>query len=169
MISVREAISWKLYKEAWIKGMKHIHWFNEDIPFDYNKDEELLELKQDFSNSQNLFLEAITKNEEIQGVLGIRIRNNIASFRRWEPAIPKVNQDKEIGNILIKEGITSLKNKGIKEVNCMLKYPFNFPEFAICHNDLYKDVGFKKRKVDGVSLLLNLSNKHKSKRRIQTS
>ena len=162
LITVREAVSWKAYKEAWIKGMKHLHWFTKDIPFDYNKDEELLELEEDYNNTQNLFLEVIRKNEEIQGVLGIKIRNNIASFRRWEPAIPKVNQDKEIGKILIKKGITLLKNKGIKEVNCMLKYPFNTPEFAIWHNDLYKNAGFKKRKADGVSLLLDLSSEEKT-------
>ncbi|UCH56582.1 MAG: GNAT family N-acetyltransferase [Candidatus Bathyarchaeota archaeon] len=157
-ITVEQAQSWGDYEKDWIKGMEHLHWFKEHRPFDYNREEEIEELRSDFNRPGNVFLAARPEDShEIMGVLGIKIRGEVGDLRRWEPAVSPKWRDYEVGEALTEEGLSRLRVGGLKRATCKLKYPYDLPETGLWHRSLYEKCGFVQKGPEGVQLLADLS------------
>jgi ribosomal protein S18 acetylase RimI-like enzyme len=173
MITVENAKSKDKYISAWIKGMQHLHWFNESRLFDYNRKEMIEELSRDFCKPFNIFLEVtLKKSKEILGVLGIKLHREVGVLRRWEPAVPLKERSSGAGEVLIEKALQLLQREGAKKAVCMIKYPYDLPETAEWHINLYKKSGFKQREPIGLQLLADLSRTgtlmHSSSFRITT-
>lgn len=157
-ILVERAHSWEAYRKAWMEGMKHLHWFEEQRLFDYNRKEELEDLQRNFGKPDNLFLMARPEGtDRIAGVLRVRLRDGVGVFRGWEPAAPLGERGKGVGEALINEALSLLQNRGIKKAFYMLKYPCDSPETALWHISLYKASGFKQIGPAGVLLIADLT------------
>jgi hypothetical protein len=64
MITVENAKSKDKYISAWIKGMQHLHWFNECRLFDYNRKEMIEELSKRFLQPIQHFLGGDIKEKQ---------------------------------------------------------------------------------------------------------
>jgi ribosomal protein S18 acetylase RimI-like enzyme len=93
---------------------------------------------------------------EVLGVLGARIRRNIGSFGRWEPAVPLEYRDSGAGEALINEAFSWLRENRVSKVTCMLRYPYSMPETGEWHMALYQNCGFSRRELVSVMLLADL-------------
>lgn len=146
------------YIRAWKEGMRHLHWFKESKLFDYNWHEMIEEISRDFGEPESVFLMAkLAKNEKTLGVLGIKLQEDVGVLRRWEPAVPLKERSSGAGQALIERGFQWLRQRGIQKAVCLLKYPYNAPEAADWHVDLYEKGGFKQRGPISVQLLADLS------------
>ncbi|MFW9787789.1 MAG: GNAT family N-acetyltransferase [Candidatus Thorarchaeota archaeon] len=156
-IVIEPAGDWTTYSHAWVSAMEHLYWYQENPVFDFNKDEELEEMRADFNQPNHLFLVArLEDNDEIVGVLGLRHRELVARIRRWEPAIVPEFQDTGISRALIQQALDYLTSMGIKSVGCLLKHPINSPESVDRILGVYSDVGFERSRPDAVDLVMSL-------------
>ena len=165
MITVARAQSWKDYKKAWIDCMKHLHWFEEQRLFDYNREEEIEELRKSFGKPENLFLVARQEGiEKIVGVLGIRRGKwrggNAGIMRGREPALPLEMRDRGAGEALIRKALDFLREGDLEKAVYILKYPYDSAETASWHINLYKRCEFQQRGPGGVTLLADMSRSH---------
>ena len=156
-IVVDSANDWETYSQAWVTAMKHHYWYQESPIFDFNKNEELEEMRSDFGSPGNLFLVArIQSQDKIVGVLGFRYRDVMARIRRWEPAIIPPYRMTSVATALLKQALEILSSMGVKRVSYLMKYPFNSPECATDYLSLYKAAGFEKNRPDSVDMVLAL-------------
>lgn len=133
-IIVEEAKSKEDYAKAWIKGMRHLHWFKERRLFDYNRNEEMEELSRNFGKPGHVFLRATQEGtDEDIGVLGIKLQGDVGVLRRWEPAVLLKERSSGAGKALIEKGSEWILQKKAQKAVCMLKYPYNLPETADWH------------------------------------
>lgn len=136
--------------------MKRFYWYKENPVFDWNKDEELQEMKSDFGKSGNIFLEA-HQNGKIVGLFGLRYRGKEASFRRWEPVSLKPSKGIEIEKSLLNRALVLLSEKGVQRVKVIVKYPVDNQQAASHLLTLYQNAGFEQYQPDGVDLVADLS------------
>ncbi|MFX0091231.1 MAG: GNAT family N-acetyltransferase [Candidatus Hodarchaeota archaeon] len=156
-IIVEPANLWEDFKHAWIEGMAHTHWFKQPKIFDYNLEEELKDLKDDFKESNNLFLVAkVDKDDKLLGALCIKIMNNIALIRGWQPTVPPEKKEIGVAESLINYGLKSLKSRGVLKVNFRMKFPYNQPKTQIWPLELYRKFGFKQEIPIAIQLLADL-------------
>jgi GNAT superfamily N-acetyltransferase len=138
--------------------MKHLYWFNEDPIFDFNKNEELDEMRSDFGKPGHLFLIARKPDQdEIAGVLGLRYRDVVARFRRWEPAVSPRFQGSGVSTELLEAALKQMTSMGVKRINCLLKHPIESPEFSAKLLRLYEVAGFERDRPDSVDMILDLN------------
>ncbi|MFW9809980.1 MAG: GNAT family N-acetyltransferase [Candidatus Thorarchaeota archaeon] len=158
-IEVRFASDWELYSQAWNRSMKDFYWYKTDPIFDFNKNEELDEMRSDFDKPGNLFLVAInSRSSEIIGVLGLRYRDLVARIRRWEPAVISEFRNDRITKILLDKAIEYLASKGVKRIGYLLKHPVDSPELVQELLTQYHAIGFESSRPDSVDLVMSLDS-----------
>ena len=67
--------------------MKDSYWYSKQHFFDYNRDEEIEDIREEFHNQDNVFL--IASDDVSMGVIRLKIRGKRCIIRRWEPAVPE--------------------------------------------------------------------------------
>jgi len=158
--SVSEAESLREYLQTWEEAMQTVPWVKERRLFDYNPEEIKDGIKQAFQKHANLFL--IAKHKENQekavGVLGVTVANNVATLGRWEPAVTSGQKRSRIGQMLLEEAFSRLRQRDVSQIKCMLKFPINQSQTARWHTGLYKMCGFAERIPSSIMLLADLSN-----------
>ncbi|MGD8506754.1 MAG: GNAT family N-acetyltransferase [Candidatus Bathyarchaeota archaeon] len=145
--------------------MNHLHWFRENKPFDYNRKEELQELRQNFGKPNSLFL--VAKIEGVSKTIGaLRVRcgywrgDRAAVFRGWEPAITLEERNTNAGEALVREALRLLHERNLRKAVYILKYPYGSPETASWHVNLYKRCRFEQKGPEGVILIADISQPH---------
>jgi ribosomal protein S18 acetylase RimI-like enzyme len=142
----------------WTKAMVDVHWFKEEIPFHYTRDEMVEEIRKEFAEADNLHLVAKSKDDKkVLGVLRVKIQEDSGTLGKWEPVVLLKHRNTEIGKTLVEKAFLLLKEKKVRRAACMLKYPLSKPEVANWHISLYKKCGFKQRGPPGGMLLADLS------------
>ncbi|MDH5441938.1 MAG: GNAT family N-acetyltransferase, partial [Candidatus Bathyarchaeota archaeon] len=120
------------------------------------------ELHENFGKPNSLFLVArVEEIGRIVGVLGIRRgkwRGGDAGIMRgWEPAVLSEVRDRGVGEALIRKALDFLSDLELKKAVFILKYPYDSPETAFWHINLYRTCGFEQRGPRGVTLLATIS------------
>jgi ribosomal protein S18 acetylase RimI-like enzyme len=141
-VEIKLIDTWETYRSAWRACAESLPWVKEKKFIHYNLEEELEELKEEFQNTSNRYLVAYINKQEIIGCLSIRIRNNQAMLRRWEPLVQENYSFKEIGKRLLDEGLRILKDMFVQTVHVMLKYEFNETNEVMGLLDLFLISGF---------------------------
>ena len=155
---IRQVQSVGEFLKYWTQAMADTHWFKEQIPFHYIRKEMIEEITKEFAELGNLYLVAESKDvKEILGVLRVKIKENIGTLGRWEPAIPFKYRNTKVGEALIQKAFSWLKENNVCKVKCMLKYPFNRPETGRWHIILYEKSGFRQKGPKGMMLFADLS------------
>lgn len=145
------------YLEYWTQSMVDVHWFEKQRLFDYNRDEMLEEIAEEFGKSGSIHLVAKSQDTgEILGVLEAKIRRDVGSLGRWEPAVPLKHRNSGAGEVLIEEAFSWLRENRVPRVTCVLRYPYSRPETGQWHTALYRKCGFVQKGFVGVMLLANL-------------
>jgi len=146
-----------LYTEVWSNAMKHLYWYKENPIFDFNRDEELDEIRGNFGAPNHLFLIAHSKNQDrIVGVLGLHYRDVIARIRRWEPAIIPQFSNAGLEEALLGRAMEYLSNMGIRRIGILIKHPAESPELAKDHFSLYMNAGFERDRPDSIDMIISL-------------
>ena len=154
---VEKVDSVKEYLEYWTRAMADVHWFEKRGLFDYNRDEMVEEIPGEFGQSGSIHLVAKSPStDEVLGVLGVKVRRDVGTFGRWEPAVPLKHRNGAAGETLIKEAFSWLHEKRVSKATCMLRFPHSRPETARWHMALYRECGFVRRGLVGVMLLADL-------------
>ncbi|NHI88106.1 MAG: GNAT family N-acetyltransferase [Candidatus Thorarchaeota archaeon] len=158
-VVIEPASDWSVYSQAWNMAMEHYYWYQENPAFDFNKNEELEEMRSDFENRENMFFFAYADTPvDVVGILGLRHNNLMARIRRWEPAALPAFRKTNVAKVLLEYAIDALASLGVKRVSSHSKYPVDSPELVANHLDLYSNAGFKKRLQDSVDLVMPLSS-----------
>ncbi|MBY8997232.1 MAG: GNAT family N-acetyltransferase [Candidatus Thorarchaeota archaeon] len=154
---VEPANDLETYSGAWSTAMEHLYWYQESPVFDFNKNEEIDELRSDFGTPGNLFLVAhLQGKDEIVGVLGFRYRDVMARIRRWEPATIPQYRKTSVAKALLEHALEQLASMGVKRISYLMKHPFNSPECAVEYLNLYKAFDFEHNRPDSVDMVLAL-------------
>jgi len=162
-IEVDFATDWDQYSQAWKTSMQHLYWYKESPVFDYNKDEELDEMRSDFGRPGNLFLVARhSRSKELGGVLGLRYKDVMARIRRWEPAVVPEFRNTQTAIALLEKAIEQLTSIGVKRIGYLLKHPIESPEIVEELLTRYGDLGFEYARPDSVDLVMSLINLNRS-------
>jgi ribosomal protein S18 acetylase RimI-like enzyme len=156
MLTIEPTDSWERYKPSWVKCAEHLPWFGTNIPFDYDRREQLGELERDF-DEENLFLTASTQDGDVVGVLGITLKGEEGQLRAWEPAVLPDYHDRGVGKALLEEGIREAKRRGVEAIRCRLRYPCDAVESASWHLQIYEGFGFEQIAPLGLHLLAELT------------
>lgn len=125
---------------------------------DWNRDEEIGEIKRDFDREGNHFLVAHRRNRDAAGVLGFRLQGEVGVIRGWEPGVPPQENDLAIGTSLLDECFRILMDQGVERVGCTLRFPIASPAVAEWHITLFNQCGLKQWGPMGVQLILNLND-----------
>lgn len=158
-IEVGFATDWETYSQAWTSSMEPLYWYKENPIFDFNKYEELDEMRADFDKPGNLFLEArLQDSNEIVGVLGLRYRDFMARIRRWEPAIVLEHRNAQTAEALLERAIEHLTSMGVKRIGYLLKHPVDSPELVEELMTHYRTAGFKHVRPDSVDMVMSLDD-----------
>ncbi|MFW9769495.1 MAG: GNAT family N-acetyltransferase [Candidatus Thorarchaeota archaeon] len=158
-IEVDFASDWNLYSEAWNSSMQQYYWYRETPVFDFNKNEELDEMRSDFEKHDNLFLVARYSNyDKIIGILGLRYSDPMARIRRWEPAVVISSNTDEIRKALLRRAMEHLASIGVKRIGYLLKHPVNSPDTIEDLSSCFMDLGFEKTRPDSVDLIMPLDD-----------
>lgn len=159
-VVIHEQTDWEEYAHAWNRAMCDLYWYRESPVFDFNRDEELAEMKSSFGHGGHLFLAGRDKRSDtLQAVVGIQHNGELASLRRWEPAVPASLRETSLGRDLLKSAVKHVKKLGAKRLRVLVKQPHDSPETESWHVSLYNDLGFKQIGPTGVDLTMKLSNK----------
>ncbi|MFQ6068882.1 MAG: GNAT family N-acetyltransferase [Candidatus Bathyarchaeia archaeon] len=155
---IRQVQSVGEFLKYWTQAMVDTHWFKEQIPFHYTRKEMIEEITKEFAELGNLYLVAKSKDaKEILGVLRVKIKENIGTLGRWEPAVPFRYRNTKVGEALIQKAFSWLRENNVRKVKCMLRYPFDRPETGHWHKILYEKCGFRQKGPPGIMLLAELS------------
>ena len=158
-IVVNPADDWESYSQAWSTAMEHLYWYQENPVFDFNKDEEIDEMQSDFGKPGNLYLVArLQGQDEIVGVLGLRYRDFVARFRRWEPAVVPQFQKTRIARDLLDQAVEHLTSMGVKRLGYLIKHPVEYPDSVSELRSLFKEVGFERARPDSVDMTMALDD-----------
>ncbi|MFW9925743.1 MAG: GNAT family N-acetyltransferase [Candidatus Thorarchaeota archaeon] len=158
-LEVDFASDWELYSQAWKRSMNDFYWYKLDPIFDFNKNEELDEMRFDFDKPGNLFIVASNSgSNEIVGVLGLRYRDVVARIRRWEPAVISEFRNEKVTEILLDKAIEYLESMGVKRIGYLLKYPIDSPELVEKLLTQYQSAGFEPSRPDSVDLVMSLES-----------
>lgn len=158
-IDVDFATDWDQYSQAWKTSMQHHYWYKESPVFDFNKEEELDEMRSDFGKPGNLFLVARhSGSNETVGVLGLRYSYVMARIRRWEPAVVPEHRNTKAAEALLERALEHLTSIGVKRIGYLLKHPVDSPEIVEEFMTRYRDIGFDHTRPDSVDLVMSLDN-----------
>jgi ribosomal protein S18 acetylase RimI-like enzyme len=139
--------------------MEHLYWYQENPVFDFNKDEEIDEMRSDFQKPGNLFLVArLHHQDEIVGVLGLRYRDVVGRLRRWEPAVLPQLQNTTVARDLLEQAVEYLISMGVKRIGYLMKYPIDSPYSVAGFGNLFKEVGFESARPDSVDMVAALDD-----------
>lgn len=167
-VIVEKAHSPKEYLEYWTRAMADVHWFKKRGFFDYNRDEMIEEITREFGKPRCIYLVAKSKKaENVLGVLGVKIRGNVGTFGRWEPAVPLEYSNSRVGEALIEEACSWLRENHVPKVTCMLRFPYSRPETGQWHLALYRKCGFVRKSLNGIMLLADLRKKTMSTQKVE--
>jgi len=156
-VTVERVYSVEQYLRYWTKSMADVHWFKNPRLFDYNRDEETEEIVREFGKPGSIYLVAKSQDtREILGVLGVKVKGNVGIFERWQPAVPLKYRNMGVGEALINEAFSWLRQNRAPKVKSMLRYPYEKPETVEWLMTLYQKFGFKQKGYVGVMLLVNL-------------
>ena len=150
---VEPAPSWGVYLPAWTRCMADVHWFSGEHLLDYSRQEEAEELEGEFREEGNHFLMAVDDEGSCLGVLGVKMQGEIATIRRWEPAVPARYRGLGVGEELLERGLEEARLRGVKRVRTILKYPYGSP--LPWNGRLYEGHGFSRIK-PGVNLVMDM-------------
>ena len=157
-LRIEECTDVDLYTEAWKEAMEDLYWFVEDRVFDFNKDEEIGEIRSTIGQEESVFVIALDKkSEKPVGVVDFNLRNEVAFLRRWEPGVPAGLRASEVAKELMKEARKLAKNRGARRMRVLLKHPYGSPEIAEWHLGIYRDSGFKPIGLPNVDLTMRLA------------
>lgn len=155
---IRQVKSVEKFLEYWARAMADTRWFKEQMLFHYTKKEMVDEIKNEFDQSSNLYLAAESRAEkETLGVLRVKIKENIGTLGRWEPAVPFKHRNTRVGEALIQKAFSWLRENNVHKVKCMLRYPFDKPGTGRWHIILYQKCGFRQKSPRSMMLLADLS------------
>jgi hypothetical protein len=133
--------------------MKEYYWYKNDPVFDWNKYEELEDMKDDFGKPCNIFLEA-HDDEKIVGVLGFRHRGRLATLRRWEPVTVEPQSDLRIHQELLTYSLNFLSEKGVERVRVLIKHPAKNPKVTGHLLTLFSENDFDRYQPDSIDLMI---------------
>ncbi len=154
---IEQVESIEKFLKYWTQAMIDTHWFKEHILFHYTRNEMIEEITKEFAELDNLYLVATSKDaKEIFGVLRVKIKENIGTLGRWEPAVPVKFRNTEVDAALIQKAFSWLRANNVLKVKCLLRYPSDKPETGNWHIILYEKCGFKQKGPEGVMLLADL-------------
>ncbi|TFG26281.1 hypothetical protein EU528_14665, partial [Candidatus Thorarchaeota archaeon] len=156
-MKIIESTDWSTYKYTWKECMKDYYWYQTDPVFDWNKNEELDDMEDEFGKPGNVFLEA-HQDDKIVGVFSFRYRGKEAKMMRWEPAVLKASDDNEIRSALLSYAMDYLSGKGVEHTKVVMKYPIGNPDIAKPLLDLYQQSGFSRYQPDSVDLITSLDD-----------
>lgn len=156
-MKIVESTDWPVYKSTWNECMKDYYWYKNNPVFDWNKDDELEDMRSDFGKSGKVFLEA-HKDGKIVGVFSFRYRGKQASMMRWEPTVLKPSEDNEFQKALLNYALDYLSGKGVERVRVTIKHPAGNPDVAKHLLELYKQSGFENYQPVSVDLVTNLDD-----------
>lgn len=155
---VKNVQSVEKFLKYWTQAMADTHWFKEHILFHYTRDEMTEEITKEFAELCNLYLVAKSKDaKEIFSVLRVKIKENIGTLGRWEPAVPFKYRNTKAGEALIQKAFSWLRENNVRKVKCMLRYQFDRPETGRWHIILYEKCGFRQKGPKGMMLLADFS------------
>jgi ribosomal protein S18 acetylase RimI-like enzyme len=156
-IIVERVHSAEEYLQYWTTAMANVHWFKKRRLFDYNRDEMVEEIAEEFGKPGSVYLVAKSQDtEELLGVLEVKTKRNAGVFGRWEPAVRLEHRNSGAGEVLIKEAFSWLRENHIPKVTCMLRCPYSRSETGRWHMTLYRKCGFAQKGYVGVMLLADL-------------
>jgi GNAT superfamily N-acetyltransferase len=145
------------YASAWGRAMQGLYWYQSNPVFDFNRDEEIADIKASLGKEGNTFLVAREKKSgDVVGVMDFAMRDVVAVLRRWEPAVQDSLRSAGVGSELLKEGMKQAKRRGAKRMRVLLKHPYDKPEAADWHLRLYQDFKFKQAGQTAVDLTMPL-------------
>jgi ribosomal protein S18 acetylase RimI-like enzyme len=156
-VQIIESVDWPSYKSIWQKCMKEYYWYKNDPVFDWNKYEELEDMKDDFGKPGNIFLEA-HDDEKIVGVLGFRHRGRLATLRRWEPVTVEPQSDLRIHQELLTYSLNFLSEKGVERVRVLIKHPAKNPKVTGHLLTLFSENDFDRYQPDSIDLVTRLDD-----------
>ncbi len=160
-IVVEPADDWESYCQAWSTAMEHLYWYQENPVFDFNKDDEIDEMRLDFEKPGNLFLVArLQDQDEIVGVLGLRYRDVVARLRRWEPAVIPQFQKTRVGRELLDQAVEHMTSMGVKRLGYLIKHPVESFDSVSELLSMFKEVGFERARPDSVDMTMALDDFH---------
>ena len=122
--------------------MKDTYWYSKQHFFDYNRDEEIEDLREEFHNPNNIYLIASDGNP--LGVIGLKIRGKRGTIRRWEPAVPEKYRGLHVAESLIVKALEITKIRGVESIHTNIKYPYGSQEPWLCNE--YRTQGFMEQK-----------------------
>ena len=135
--------------------MQEVYWFKENHFFDYSRIEEQKVLKEQMSNSENIFLAAQSDDKEPLGVIGVKVKGKTATIRRWEPAVKGKYRGSGAGVALVEEALHRCNKMGVERVTSRLRYPWGSERPWL--GDLFTELEFKSIK-PGIQLIKDLKN-----------
>jgi len=155
--SIEECQDWTEYSDAWNEMMKEFYWYKESPVFDWNRDEELDAIRSDIGKDGRLFIVAREKKTaRIIGLLGATFNGVTSQLRRWEPATLSEVAGTQVAKDLVNGMMRRLKEKGVRVVRVLLKYPHGNPESTSFLRELFTTTGFRQVGQPGVDLVLKL-------------
>ncbi len=158
-IEVDFATDWEHYSRVWKTSMQHLYWYKESPVFDFNKDEEIDEMRSDFGKPGNLFLVArLSDSNETVGALGLRYSDVMARIRRWEPAVVPEFRNTQAAEVLLERSQEHLTSIGVKRIEYLIKHPVDSPEIIEELMTRYHNLGFEHTRPDSFDLVMSLDN-----------
>ena len=133
---------WNEYFQAWSECMKDIYWYSKQHCFDYNRNEEIEDIREEFHKPDNVFL--IASEEASIGVIGLKIRGKRGTIRRWEPAVPEKYRGLHVAESLIVKALEIAKIRGVESIHTNIKYPYGSQEPWLCNE--YRKQEFTEQK-----------------------
>jgi ribosomal protein S18 acetylase RimI-like enzyme len=158
MFEIRREDSIERYLASWERCMWSAPWFDSDILFWYDREEELEELRSVFG-SKNVFLVAYEEGgSEPLGVLSAVMRGDTGRMLHWQPWVIPEWKTEGVGEALIAEATTAFRDMGARKMTFSIRYPCNAPESGAWLISLYMRCGFEQRGPIGLEMLIDLEH-----------
>jgi len=125
--------------------MENTYWYSNHHFFDYNREEEIEDLTDEFLNPDNVFLIASDNNGSPMGTISLKIKGERVTIRRREPAILDRYRSMNVAESLIKEALEIANNRAVKIIHTNLKFPYDSHEPWLCEE--YRRLGFAEQKI----------------------
>ena len=153
-ISVSSAESWSEFEAIWTESMKHLYWFRNSNPADYQRERDLKELQDQFGSEDHRYLIASDSYGKALGTLTYSVTTSYARNSIMMPGVPLVNRGLNIESALFSYQEMMLRNTGIKTIFSSLKYKKQ-SDVEWYFDTLTKN-GFLESEPEGYQLLVRL-------------
>ena len=155
-ISVRPAESWSEFEDVWNESMKHLYWFTDATPADYQRERDLKELENEFASENHTYLIARDADGNALGTLTYSITSSYARNSIMMPGVPMVSRRLNVELALFAYQERMLRGAGIKTIFSSLKYRTR-TEVDWYFDTLTKN-GFIESEPEGYQLLVSLDD-----------